>query len=129
MGFDGLTRALREQRPDLLREELVEMLVAGEEDWRRDDRDLMMALAPYHHCASQLGLDVPSVFDAAARAGPATVRDTVVEFGRRTDVTPAAFGFIVESDHDGPRYSRPGPSGAEIVESLRRAGMLDPDDV
>jgi hypothetical protein len=62
-------------------------------------------------------------------AGPPTVRSTVTEFGRRTDVTPEAFGFVVEWDEDGPRYGRAGPSGAETVEVLRRAGILDPDDV
>jgi hypothetical protein len=61
-------------------------------------------------------------------AGPPTVRSTVTEFGRRTDVTPEAFGFVVEWDEDGPRYGRAGPSGAETVELLRRAGILDPDD-
>jgi hypothetical protein len=30
MGFERLTRALRERRPELLREELVGMLIAGE---------------------------------------------------------------------------------------------------
>ncbi len=129
MGLECLTRALRERRPELVREDLVEMLIAGEEEWLRDDRDLMVALAPYHHCAAQLQLDVPAVFDAAARAGPATVRRTVTEFGRRTDVSPEAFGFVVEWDEDGPRYSMPGPSGAETIELLRRAGILDPDDV
>jgi hypothetical protein len=129
MALECLTRALRERRPELLREELLEMLIAGEEEWLRDTRDLMASLAPYHHCAAQLQLDVPAVFDAAARAGPATIRSTVTEFGRRTDVTPEAFGFVVEWDENGPRYSRPGPSGAETVEQLRRAGILDPDDV
>ena len=129
MEIEGPTRALREQRPDLLREDLVEMLVAGAEEWPRDERDLMMALAPYHHCAMQLGLDVPSLFDEAASAGPAAARDTVMVFGRRTDVTPAAFGFRLEPGPDGPRYVHPGPSGAETVEMLRRAGILDPDDV
>jgi hypothetical protein len=129
MALECLTRALRERRPELVREELVAMLIAGEEEWLRDERDLMVALAPYHHCAAQLQLDVPAVFDAAASAGPATVRSTVTEFGRRTDVTPEAFGFVVEWDEDGPRYGWAGPSGAETVERLRRAGILDPDDL
>jgi len=128
MALECLTRALRERRPELLREELVGMLIAGEAEWLRDARDLMVSLAPYHHCAAQLQLDVPAVFDAAARAGPATLRSTVKEFGRRTDVTPEAFGFVVEWDEEGPRYRWTGPSGAETVERLRRAGILDPDD-
>jgi hypothetical protein len=129
MTLECLSRALRERRPELVREELVEMLIAGEDEWLRDKRDLMVALAPYHHCAAQLQMDIPATFDAAASAGPATLRSTVSEFGRRTDVTPEAFGFVVEWDEDGPRYNRPGPSGAETVERLRRSGVLDPDDV
>jgi hypothetical protein len=129
MVLECLTRAVRERRPELVREELVAMLIAGEGEWLRDERDLMVALAPFHHCAAQLQLDVPAVFDAAASAGPAALRSTVMEFGRRTDVTPEAFGFVVEWVEDGPRYSRAGPSGAETIEHLRRAGVLDPDDV
>ena len=129
MALECVERALRERRPELLRDELVGMLIAGEQEWLRDARDLMVTLAPYHHCAALLQLDVAAEFGAAARAGPASIRSTVMEFGRRTDVSPEAFGFVFEWDEDGPRYSRPGPSGAETVELLRRAGVLDPDDV
>jgi hypothetical protein len=51
--------------------------------------------------------------------------DRVEIFGRRTDVTPQAFGFVVEEAPERPRYRRTGPSGEEIVEQLRRAGVLD----
>ena len=70
MALECLTRALRERRPELVREELVGMLIAGEEEWLRDERDLMVALAPFHHCAAQLQLNVPAVFDAAASWSP-----------------------------------------------------------
>jgi hypothetical protein len=45
------------------------------------------------------------------RPGPASLRELVEEFSRRRDVSPQAFGFIVE----------------ETIEQLRRAGILDED--
>jgi hypothetical protein len=92
---DELTRALREQKPELLSLGLERLLAEGEKDWIEDSRDLLVALAPYHDCARRLGLDRTGLFDQAAEKGPATLRETVREFGRRRDVTPEAFGFAV----------------------------------
>jgi hypothetical protein len=107
--------------------DLVDLLVTGEEEWVKDDRDLMMALAPHHDCARRLGADVPALFRRAAAAGPASLRERVEEFGRRRDVSPQAFGFYVEDTPEGLRYRREGPSGEDTVEQLRRAGVLDED--
>jgi hypothetical protein len=102
--FDQVTQLLRTGDPSLVEANLVDLLVTGEEEWVKDDRDLMMALAPRHDCARRLGADVAALFRRAAAAGPASLRDCVEEFGRRTDVTPQAFGFRVEETPEGPRY-------------------------
>jgi hypothetical protein len=98
------TRALREDDPELLRAGLVRLIVQRQEEWGRDSRDLLLALAPYHDCARRLGLDPAAVFDEAAGQAPVTLREIVRDFGRRQDVTPGAFGFYVEDAPGGPRY-------------------------
>jgi hypothetical protein len=72
----------------------------------------MLALAVFHDCARRLGVDPIAMFDhAAASCGPQTA-DLVRVFGRRSDITPAAFGFVVVDERDGPvyRWSEPKPS-------------------
>ena len=64
----------------------------------------MVVLAPYHDCACRLGLDPVKFFENAAAAAPASLRETVVSFGRRDDITPEAFRFAVVDAADGPRY-------------------------
>jgi len=96
--------SLRSGSPDQLRELLVAELVSGEQGWVKDSRDLMMALAPYHHCARELGLDVRAVFGAAAHDGPDSIEAVVIAFGERDDVTPEAFGFEVAHGAEGRFY-------------------------
>jgi hypothetical protein len=127
VALDDVTQLLRTGDLRLVEADLVDLLVTGEEEWLKDERDLMMALAPHHDCARRLGADVAALFQRAAAAGPASVRETVEEFGRRTDVSPQAFGFWLEETPEGLRYRREGPSGEEIEEELRRAGFLDED--
>ena len=127
MSLDDVTQLLRKRDPGLVEADLVELLVTGEEEWLKDERDLMMALAPHHDCAQRLGADVAARFQRAAAAGPAGVRELVEEFGRRKDVTPQAFGFWVEETAEGPRYRSDQPSAEETIEQLRRAGILDED--
>src|SRR6266480_3615749 len=98
------TRALRTADPELLRAGLVRVIEEREDEWTRDWRDLLLALAPYHDCARRLGLDPAQVFAEAAEQSPPALQEIVREFGRREDVTPAAFGFYVEETADGPRY-------------------------
>jgi hypothetical protein len=107
---------------------LVDLLVSGEEEWLKDVRDLMMALAPYHDCARRLGADVPVLFRRAAAAGPANLRTVVEGFGRREDVTPPAFGFRVEDTPEGPSYRSDAPPAEDTIAQLRRAGILDEDE-
>jgi len=125
--LDEVTQLLRTGDPSRVEADLVELLLTGEEEWVKDDRDLMMALAPHHDCARRLGADVAALFRRAAAAGPASLRGVVVEFGRRTDVTPEAFGFCVDQTPEGPSYRSAGPSAEETIEQLRRAGILDED--
>jgi hypothetical protein len=102
--LDELSRALRERDEELLLLGLQRVLVECEQEWVKDWRDLLIALAPYHDCARRLGRDPTVLFDQAAAEGPEILRDTVREFGRRRDVTPEAFGFAIEDDPGGPRY-------------------------
>jgi len=104
------TRALRERDPQRLRGGLARVIAEGEDEWTRDWRDMLLALAPYHDCARRLGLDPRQVFDEAADSSPPALREIVREFGRREDVTPAAFGFYVEETAEGPRYRFAWPS-------------------
>jgi hypothetical protein len=98
------TQALRSRSPETLHEVLVTDLVDGEQEWVKDWRDLLMVLAPFHHCARELGLDSAAVFREAAEEGPASLRDVVIEFGRRTDITPSEWRFRVVSEEQGPAY-------------------------
>lgn len=98
------TRALRARDPQELHTGLLHILIEGEEEWLKDWRDLLVGLAPYHDCARRLGLDPVAVFDAVAQDAPSKLQGIVRDFGRRTDVTPEAFGYVVTETTDGPRY-------------------------
>ena len=119
MTLERATQLLRAGDPCRVEAELVDLLISGEAEWAKDDRDLMVALAPLHDCARRLGADVPTLFRRAAAQGPAGLRATVEGFGRRTDVTPHAFGFLVEQTPDGPRYRSAMPSAVGIAHPLR----------
>jgi hypothetical protein len=99
------TRVIRSGPADVLTDELHRLLVEGESTWVRDWRDLLIALAPLHDCARRLGVDPAAVFSAAASEGPPTLAEHVRQFGARTDVTLAAFGFrLDEQAPGGPAY-------------------------
>ena len=108
------TEALRLRSPDALRGALLSLLREGEQDWLQDDRDLMVAMAPYHDCATRLGLDPARLFDDVAREAPQALADTVRTFGQRTDITPSAFGFSLTTSEDGTAYERPNVDQDEI---------------
>ena len=127
MLFDDVTRLFRQGDVSRVEAALVDLLVTGEEEWLKDVRDLMMALAPYHDCARRLGADVPVLFRRAAAASPASLRAVVEEFGRRKDVTPPGFGFRFEDTPEGPSYRSDAPPVEDTIEQLRRAGILDDD--
>ena len=99
--WDYSTAALREKSQSVLHGGLIWTLRAYD---GKDARDLMLSLAPFHDCARRLGLDVSQVFNDAADAVGGQASEVARIFGRRSDVTPDAFGFTVESSPDGPRY-------------------------
>lgn len=104
MTDERLTRALRERSPERLHEALRALLLEGAESWRRDWRDLMVEMAPYHDLARRLELDPAAVFDAAAADAPPDVAEVARRFGGRTDVSEASFKYRIVEDTTGPRY-------------------------
>ena len=103
--WDDTTNALRARSPEQLRFGLLAMVRGKAGD---DQRDLMMAMAPYHHCAGQLGLDPALLFDDVASELPPRTAELVRGFGDRRDIRPRSFGFALEEDDGGPFY-RPAP--------------------
>jgi hypothetical protein len=101
--YEAATQALRARSSAPLTDGLAELLARVDAE-RVDDRDVMLALAPLHDCARRLGLDPVAVFDAAAAHAPARLAPVVRVFGRRTDITPDAFGFAVVATAKGPMY-------------------------
>jgi hypothetical protein len=110
------TEALRLRSADVLRDGLLRLLVTGEEQWLKDWRDLLVAMAPYHDCAMRIGVDPGRFFDEVSREGPPTLAETVRTFGQRTDITPSAFGFTVTTLQEGPAYEWPDFDYEEVKE-------------
>jgi hypothetical protein len=105
--WEWLTRVARTGARDDLRTGLLERMAASP-SFRGDPRDLMMVLAPVHHCASRLGVDVVALFDEAADLAPPDLAPIVRDFGRKDHGAPGAFGFAVQETPAGPRYFNPG---------------------
>jgi hypothetical protein len=101
--WDWLNRVASTQATDDLRRGLLERMVSSP-SFRHDYRDMLMVLAPVYDCARRLDMDVVALLDEAAGVAPEHLADIVRRFGRRTDITPDAFGFGVEETGDGPRY-------------------------
>src|SRR3954454_19621014 len=104
--IDGPTRALRENSPELLRSDLLQILAAYDTAQKTPDtRDVLWSLAPYHDCSRRLGLDPGAFFDEVAEAAPLRFREIVREFGRRSDTSPEVFGgYAVVDTPEGPSY-------------------------
>jgi hypothetical protein len=103
---DDLVAALRERSPDHLRAGLTAVLARATNDDGeiRDWRDLVMDLAPYHDCASRIGIDPRVLFEWIARKVPPEVAGPVRALGKRDKLDPAEFGFALVDEEDGPRY-------------------------
>jgi hypothetical protein len=56
MSLDEVTLLLRTGDTSLVEDDLVDLLVTGEQEWLKGDRDLMMALAPHANVASTRAL-------------------------------------------------------------------------
>jgi hypothetical protein len=100
--WDWLTRVAREGSTDDLRHGLLARIPGWAE---RDPRDMLMVLAPVHHLATRLAMDVPLLFDEAAERVRPSAAELVRDFGQREHGSPGAFGFVVEGLPEGPRYS------------------------
>jgi hypothetical protein len=98
-GVRSTTVALRERSPARLRVGLI-AIALGETNV--DARDLMVTVAPHHHVARQLGLAPAEIFDEAASFAEPDTAAVLRSFGRRTDVTPEAFGFRLLDTPVGP---------------------------
>jgi hypothetical protein len=72
----------------------------------------MVGLAPFHDCVGRLGGDPAAVFDEASTSVGPEVAEIARIFGRRSDVTPLAFGYEVEMQAGGLKYRR-GQVGSE----------------
>jgi hypothetical protein len=101
-GVRSATVALRESSPARLR---VGLIAIALEQTTVDPRDLMVAVAPHHHVARQLGQDPAEIFDEAASFANADAAAVLRAFGRRTDVTPEAFGFRQLDTPHGPQLT------------------------
>ncbi|HEY3766576.1 MAG TPA: hypothetical protein VGL44_15550 [Gaiellales bacterium] len=105
--WEWLTRVARTRAADDLRTGLLERMRSSR-SFRGDPRDLMMVLAPVHHCAGHIEMEVAALFDEAADLAPPALAQTVRDFGRRDHGSPGVFGFRVEQTAEGPRYFAPG---------------------
>jgi hypothetical protein len=102
----GPTRVVRSGHPGALTADLLELLLTHEDEYLQDPRELMLMLAPYHHCARWLGEDPGELFDTVAAGAPPMLRDAVRAFGRRDDIEAEKFGFAVVETAEGPEYLR-----------------------
>ena len=105
MAVHPASEALRSGSAGVWRRSLLETLRDSEDEWVRDDRDLMVALAPFHDCARRLGLDVEAAFRDVAGEGPERLRGVVARFGERHDIDPSTFPYELREGPDGPGYA------------------------
>ncbi len=103
MVLEAATRALRENSGDVLAEGLSRLLDVAR-GGSRDERDLMVGLAVFFDCARRLELAPVDVFDRASEGRPSELADTLRTFAHRTDITPEAFGFVLEEGPGGAQY-------------------------
>ena len=96
------TAALRTGSVSLLKEGLIRFLRAC--DPVHDHRDVMVGLAPLHDCARRIGADPDALFQAAAHEVGGEAAEIASTFGRRSDITPRAFDYHLETSSAGPEY-------------------------
>ena len=99
--WNWLTRVARTGSMEELRRGVLERIPSWAD---RDYRDMLMLLAPVHHLATRLAMDVPALFDEAAAAAGPSAEPMVRDFGRHEHGSPGAFGFGFEEPPDGPHY-------------------------
>src|SRR4051812_3453220 len=118
------TAALRAASLDDLRASLIADL-RKDADFR-DWRDVLLHLAPYFDAAARLGTTPRALFDDAAAQVPDAIADVARTFGRRADVTLAAFGWRLDDGGreagDGPAYRFAWPRWDPPSPTTRREG-------
>ena len=94
--------ALRSRDATFLHAGLVIHALLGQQvrDWRDD----LVAFAPYHVVARELGLDPVALFDGAAAAAVPDLAEVMRAFGRRRDITLGAFGWRLVQTAEGPSF-------------------------
>lgn len=101
-GHRAATLAAREESREQLRVALAAAGIANYEV--PQNRRVEVALAVYYHCARKLGINTVDLF---VEAGSWTSRETAVlfqQYGRRSDVTLAKFGWREIKTPDGIRF-------------------------
>ena len=74
---------------------LAYLLIIDPSRDRMDPRDLMVSLAPLHVAAQDNKLDPASLFGQHAELAPDHISKMLRDFGKRTDVTLEAFGWML----------------------------------
>ncbi|UJA19342.1 hypothetical protein HJD18_03395 [Thermoleophilia bacterium SCSIO 60948] len=88
----------------MLKRELLALVSDGSSRWESDERDLLVALAPFYDCARRLDADPTEVFDAVAAEAPGAIADCIRCFGRRGAFDPNNWDFYVVPATDGEGY-------------------------
>lgn len=102
-GHRAATLSVRESSPDWLREGLVGAVIANY--LVPDKRKVEVSLAVYHHCARKLGINSVDLFEAAASYATPGFAESLIRFGRRSDVTLKKFGWRERLTPEGVKYT------------------------
>lgn len=101
-GHRTATRAIRENRPELLRQGLAAAIIANYVI--PDNRRVEVGLAIYYHTAVKLGLRPPDLFAEAAVFAPDDLANRLVAFGNRDDITLKKYGWKEINSPDGIQF-------------------------
>jgi hypothetical protein len=108
--------ALRQRDGSVLHDGLLVRVLV--EQRVRDWRDDLVAFAPYHYAAQELGQSPVDLFDDAALCAVPELATVMQTFGRRQDVTLGAFGWRRIETPEGPTLEMLGlkaqPTGAVV---------------
>jgi len=102
-GHRAATLSVRESSPDWLRNGLIGAVIANY--LVPDKRKVEVSLAVYHHCARQLGINTVDLFEEVASYATPSFADTLIRFGRRSDVTLKKFGWRERQTPEGVKYT------------------------
>jgi hypothetical protein len=101
-GHRAATLAMRRQERAWLRWGLLGAALANYDTAER--RGIAISLAIYHHVARQLGVNTVDLFDEIADCVQGDLAPLLRQFGRRSDIRLAQFGWRELNTADGVRY-------------------------